>query len=354
MDRKNFRKLVFTLTDREKKYMENSNLSSDFYQALENNGIKNPNGTFNFLTFKHMNDLGISNCEDSYNKKSHASICLNGNIILKKQNRYSKVPLHSHEFIGINYVYSGKTKVYTLDNSIDLDEGSIFLMDSNFIHTLEVAKENDIILNIQIDPQYLNNSIITRLYNSGIVGKFLLDSFKNKNDRNHFLIFNCKNNERLKTAFEDMFCESFNPTLFSYELIENYLHIIFIEMIRNYSYEEKVSPETSNSCISEILHYINENLVYCNLESVSKHFNFNSKYLSRVIKSATGKTFKDIHLEMRMNKALSLIRNSSLSIDIIAEECGYKNKNFFYKKFQELYNTTPASYRKFTKKDEIL
>ena len=352
MNRNDFKELVFPLTDREKEYRDNPEISHPYYTVLENKGMKNSTGSFNFLTYKHMNELGIANHNSINNKNMHSSICLNGNIALKKQSRYFKTPLHSHEFIGINYVYSGSTTVYMEDKSIDLEEGSIFLMDCDFVHTLKMAEENDIILNIQIDPEYLSNSILCSLGNSGIVAKFLVDSIKSKKDRRHFLIFDFKNNERLKNIFEDMFCESFEPAVCSYELIENYLKIIFIEMIRNYQGEqENISHKNSQSYITEILHYINENSAKCTLESVAKHFNFNSKYLSRIIKSHTGKTFKELQLEIRMNKALALIRNSNIPINSIAEECGYKNQNFFYKKFQEIYNTTPGLYRKSICKD---
>ncbi|WP_455821585.1 AraC family transcriptional regulator [Clostridium butyricum] len=345
MNRTDFKKLIFPLSESEKEYRNNPKKSNPFYSNLERNGMKDSNGSFKFLTYNKMNVLGIYNTKNISNKKSISSICLNGYITLKKQTRYFNVPLHQHEFIGINYVYSGNTTVYTENDRIPLDEGSICLMDSDFIHTLGQAKENDIILNIQIDPEYLSNFLLPHLSNSGIVAKFLIDSFKAKKSRNHILVFNCHDNERLKNAIEDMFCESFEPDICSDELIENYLNIVFIEMIRNYK-EHHISHKNSENYISEILRYINKNSLDCTLEDIANHFNFNSKYISRIIKSSTGKTFKELQLEIRMQKALLLIQNSNISINVIAEECGFKNQNFFYKNFKNIYNVTPGFYRK--------
>lgn len=347
MNREEFKDLVFPLTEREKLYRDNPETMNEYYKNLAKKGYKDSNGVFHFLTTRNMTKLDIKHSEDINSKKSINSSSINDTITIKKQTRYFDVPLHCHDFIGINYVYSGNTSIYTQNSNIPLKEGHLSLMDADFIHTTEIAHENDIILNVQIDPLYFTNSVIQRLGNSGVIARFLVESISAKKNRTHFMIFNCENNERLKNSFEDMFCECIEPNVCSHELIESYLNIIFIEMLRNYQGEqESNSNKNSKRYITEVLRFINENPCDCSLESLAKHFNFNPKYLSRIIKTSTGKTFKNLQLEIRMNKAESLIRNSDLPINIIAEECGFKNLNFFYKKFQEVYNTKPALYRK--------
>ncbi|MBM7654638.1 AraC-like DNA-binding protein [Neobacillus cucumis] len=48
----------------------------------------------------------------------------------------------------------------------------------------------------------------------------------------------------------------------------------------------------------------------------------------------------------RMTKASILLTNSSLTVQEIANEIGYNNLGFFYKKFVAYFDQTPSEYRK--------
>ena len=47
----------------------------------------------------------------------------------------------------------------------------------------------------------------------------------------------------------------------------------------------------------------------------------------------------------RLEKALFLLRNTSLSVTEIAYTCGFSNTSYFCELFHKYYNTTPGKYR---------
>ncbi len=95
------------------------------------------------------------------------------------------------------------------------------------------------------------------------------------------------------------------------------------------------------------LTYINEHYSEYDfsLENVSKHANMGRCYLSAMFTQNTGKTFIEYLTELRMKKALELMKNSSKMVYEIAEEVGYQNSTYFSTVFKKYYGKSPKEYR---------
>ena len=143
--------------------------------------------------------------------------------------------------------------------------------------------------------------------------------------------------------------EYHNKNKYSKEIIQSYIDIIFIELLRLYDLNHnkhivKINGDTSN-IIFEILNYIESFYNDCTIEKMAKLFGYHPKYLSSLIKEKTGKNFKELQLIQRMNIASSYLKNTNYSIQEISEEVGFSNQTFFYKKFFKFYNMTPKEFR---------
>ncbi|MBN1926803.1 MAG: helix-turn-helix transcriptional regulator [Prolixibacteraceae bacterium] len=66
----------------------------------------------------------------------------------------------------------------------------------------------------------------------------------------------------------------------------------------------------------------------------------------RLFKSTTGSTLQQFIQNKRIEKALVLMHNPSLSIEQIAGECGFSDRQHFSKVFKRVVNISPAQYRK--------
>lgn len=51
--------------------------------------------------------------------------------------------------------------------------------------------------------------------------------------------------------------------------------------------------------------------------------------------------------KIRLEKAVTLLKNHSLSIEFVAEQCGFSDQNYFTKVFRKKYSITPSQYRKY-------
>jgi two-component system response regulator YesN len=109
---------------------------------------------------------------------------------------------------------------------------------------------------------------------------------------------------------------------------------------------EDIQIYSGNKLISDIINYIkdnyNENITLYNL---SEKFNINQSYLSQLFKNETGVNFIKHLTNYRMSKACSLLLQTDMSINDIAQEVGYDDYLYFRKVFKKVNNMTPTEYR---------
>ena len=73
------------------------------------------------------------------------------------------------------------------------------------------------------------------------------------------------------------------------------------------------------------------------LESVAKHFNYSKIYFCALFKDLVGATFLDVLNNIRMEKAVELLRDGhdKISIEKICEECGFSSISTFYRLYRK-------------------
>ncbi len=337
MKRREFRNKLIKLSETEKSLMNNRRkpLNIDYHPQKDEDGV------FLFPAMKQDKNRKFVDDAEEFN-----FTLLDGKLIINKQIRFLDIPMHRHEYIGINFIYSGNACLIVNGKKYAVSEGDTCLMDSGVAHTIKYLGESDIIFNILIDPSFFSDSILLRIANGEAVTEFVINAIKKRKESEQLYLIHTKNNLRLRNYFEDLFIEAMNPGLCSDEFITAQIELILIEMIRHYHIESKIVSRQKNAIgVLDMLKYIDENALSTSLKDVSERFNFSTKHISRLIKNETGKSFKSLQEEYRLNKALILLLNSDLSIGDIAVESGYSNLNFFYNKFKAKYNTTPGEYR---------
>ncbi|WP_102347241.1 helix-turn-helix domain-containing protein [Bacillus sp. Marseille-P3661] len=68
-------------------------------------------------------------------------------------------------------------------------------------------------------------------------------------------------------------------------------------------------------------------------------------YFSKLFKEETGTTFVEYLSWIRVQKAKSMLRMSSIPIDVIANNTGFKNSSYFSTIFKRVEGKTPSQYR---------
>ncbi len=101
----------------------------------------------------------------------------------------------------------------------------------------------------------------------------------------------------------------------------------------------------------EIIHSIHEYLLEhigdrITIEGLSKQFLMNPTTLKREFRKVYGNSLAAHMKEHRMEKAVELLRDTSMSISQIACAVGYESQSRFTAAFKEAYGVVPTEYRK--------
>lgn len=119
------------------------------------------------------------------------------------------------------------------------------------------------------------------------------------------------------------------------------LQTLFLSIARRYRIEKHQDPQPIHE---QILEYMVDHSDQVSLQSVAQHFGYHPNYVSSMIRRKTGRTFSEILLEKRMERAVLLMKHTTLSIEEISVLLGYSNHSNFYKAFKEYYGVTPREY----------
>lgn len=103
------------------------------------------------------------------------------------------------------------------------------------------------------------------------------------------------------------------------------------------------SESVMDSILSYIRHNYRENL---RLESIAPLFGYNSSYLGKIFTKNVGQSFNSYVDQVRIEASKEMLRSNQYKVYEIAELVGYKNVDYFHKKFKKYVNMSPAEYRK--------
>ena len=86
------------------------------------------------------------------------------------------------------------------------------------------------------------------------------------------------------------------------------------------------------------------------LEKLASILHLTPQYISKIFKDNIGIGFKDYLVQLRLEHAKTLIKNTDKNLLIIGNECGFPNNKSFIYYFKQQYNITPSQYKKQRKK----
>ncbi|MGG1637516.1 helix-turn-helix domain-containing protein [Paenibacillus sp. FSL K6-3182] len=99
--------------------------------------------------------------------------------------------------------------------------------------------------------------------------------------------------------------------------------------------------------IERVKEYVDESLHQnITLKQISNSLHFNCSYLGQKFKYQENMTFNEYLLQQRMEKAKLLLENTDMKVYEIANEIGYSEMDWFYKKFKAYTGVSANEYRK--------
>ena len=359
-----------SLTENE---LEEMNLVADIYQVvIYEKFSKNPDdASYSFADLLKITNKGNHTFEH-FKEDGNEVILLKGSFALSKfQNFLSHYeqnppqpgsPLDSL-FLAYGQPVNDLDKIY-----LSYEEASTLLQRRFFCiqgqHTLgfdelpEIQKQNLEITNEKADEYYNTLTEYLMAFNRKKVAETLFDLEE--------FVYNVKNDiVSVRLFLTDLYLrikEKINHTYGSLEIsfptngeaidhIENchYLYeiILFISEQTEKVFNASGNSSKSTNILDDIFYYIDHNFQNnIKLENIAPLFGYNSAYLGKIFTKTAGESFNSYIDHKRIDHSKELLKENRLKVYEISEKVGYKNVDYFHKKFKKYVGVSPAEYRK--------
>jgi len=268
------------------------------------------------------------------------------NVEIRRHDRYRPLFEHEHDFFELIYVAQGECSNRIESENFLLTAGNFCLIAPGVRHTLGAFSDGDIIMNIIIRKSTFEQTFTRLLEGANPLSAFFVQAIYDRTGSN-YLLFRSEWDAELYGYVGNMTEESRRKEEFSAMMMENYMNLVFCQLMRRYSdhlvTSEKLHPTSADA--AQILSYIYRIGVSVTLPDVAERFNYTEPYVSALIKRLTGMTFTQIVTQLRIRQAKTLLVSTELPVKEIARSCGFTSVEHFCRIFRRETKTTPRSYR---------
>ena len=103
---------------------------------------------------------------------------------------------------------------------------------------------------------------------------------------------------------------------------------------------------TKSSLMLKLLMFISENYHRkCTLYLAAQSVGYDYNYISKIFKNTVKLSFNEYLNNLRISEACNLLNLTSLSVQAIAEKCGYSCTRTFHRAFYKIMQMTPNEYK---------
>lgn len=271
----------------------------------------------------------------------------NRDIYISKHNRYAPYPLHSHQFLELNYIYSGHCQQIINGQTFMLYQGDILLMDVGSKHQIECLEEEDIVINLLFKDNNISLQSLEEMQgNNSLLYHLLLSCHSHLEISQNFIILRSEEIPKVPQLLHRMIEEYFFQKDFSQEILKHSLSILLYELARSLPIAQKKLLQTRQDPFLQVLELIDRDYRELTLTKVADQLKFNKNYLSNLVKEKSGQTFTELVHQKRLMSAKLLIQSTDFSIETICQTVGFSNKTYFYKQFALMYGMKPSEMRR--------
>ena len=262
-----------------------------------------------------------------------------------KQRKTDIFRIHHHAELELGYICEGEGLYILEGESYKAKPGALFLVRPREQHCVPTISTPELIsFNIHVTSCYLWDICSEfiepgrlRAMISGAPVKHMfegrddiilkLKSLTRESDANRFIIKRLML-ELITSIADDLAPDSSSPSA------EDKTAMLHLEDIQN------------------AIAFINDNLTEpLTLDDISRTANLSRSHFTALFRHMTGVTPYEYLLLQRIERAVTLLRESDVTIIGVAQECGFRNLANFNKAFKKVTGMTPSDYRNLKRKD---
>ncbi|GHT69337.1 hypothetical protein AGMMS50239_35950 [Bacteroidia bacterium] len=245
---------------------------------------------------------------------------------------------HQHLRIEINFVKKGNCIIHLEHESIRFNENEIMIILSNVLHSFEAGSEGATLMQLEFLPE-----IFSRFDPAGENTQPTLNSVTVFSEENRLI--KIVNNLRIMRAVQRIVGELNSKNKYYHYLVIMYYAELLI-LIYRYM-DETYLPIGSNESMKKAISYILENYQSnISMADVAEQSGIGNRYLRKLFAHHLNISPIEYLNQVRVNKAIELLRNSEMSVKEVCFSCGFKSPQYFSRVFKQQVGITPSELTK--------
>ena len=243
-------------------------------------------------------------------------------LVCVHKSRWQQEPFHRHEFFYFNYTYKGQyeSMSYKYDHKITIRENELYAGQPYAGHALCMHDDAEtVMIGVLVRREAFFHHFLPLLSVNSKLFRFFIDPTTNHYSE-EFLHFRVEHNCAVRTLLEMMVFEYAWRGADTQSVLKPLVLAFLIQIARQYAIEE---PEAGAETLCEqIVRYMSEHIDTVSLKDLADRFSYHPNYISTLMRRELGRTFSEILLEQRMERAVALLRGTTLSVEEISTMLG--------------------------------
>lgn len=267
-------------------------------------------------------------------------------ITLRPHTRFIRFPEHSHNYVEVVYMCSGQTRHLINGNDLILQTGELLFLSQNAVQEIYPAAEQDLAVNFIILPEFFDRSLAMLGNGNSLIRNFLIECLKSGSQNINYLHFKVAEVRPIQNLIENLIWLLLNEQNNKRSLNQTTMGLLFLHLMNLTDKAEIGKNHYPQELVLTVFRFIEDHYRDGELSELAKSLSRDLYFLSRVIKTATGRTYTSLLQEKRLGQAAWLLQNTGLPVTDVCMDVGYHNFSYFYKLFRKQYRMSPLEYRR--------
>ena len=251
-------------------------------------------------------------------------------IDVRPHTRFAHFPRHRHNYVEMVYMCSGST-VHMINGTdkIVLNEGDLLFLNQNVTQEIEPAGESDIAVNFIILPEFFDRAF-NMIEQENVLRDFLVSTLSQDTSLTNYLHFEAQNILPVQNLIENMIWTLTEEKSGTNTINQTTMGLLFLNLS---AFAENINRNHPNqyeqTLVFSVLKYIETHYKNGTLSDIAGELHQETYYLSRLLKKHTGSNFKELLQQRKLQQAVYLLKQTTLTADSIIEAVGYDNSSYF-------------------------
>jgi len=253
---------------------------------------------------------------------------------------------HFHDFTELVFIVKGKGIQVIEQQEYMVSAGDVFVLQGNQKHYFKDPLGIEIV-NVMYTSSKQSNLISNSINKlGGYNALFILESryraqhhFKNK------LHLNRSELAKMEFILNSMIMENKNKQEGYKIILSNKLEELIVLLSRHYSNLEATEAKALVR-IGKVIDFLEshyEEKIY--LDQLAEMAFMSTRNFQRIFRKAVGSSPSNYIMQIRLQKARKMLRNTDIAISNIAHDTGFGDGNYFIKCFKKEFDITPIKFR---------